>query len=176
MGPLEGFCDVWGTEFLKQFYGLSHLTASSLPSTVFIGMCCGAPLLSFIAEKTKHYLGTIVGAGITMCVVFTLLVSGVLTVSSISFGFIITGICCAYQIIAIYKASTYVPEHAAGLTTAIANMIIMIFGYAFHSSIGAIIKYFGTSPEAFAYGISIIPIALAIGVGGVGYLIVMDKK
>ena len=55
----------------------------------------------------------------------------------------LVGICCAYQILAIYKASTYVREEVAGLTTAVANMIIMIFGYAFHATIGAVVNAMG---------------------------------
>ncbi len=168
VGPLEGFADVWGTAFLKQVYGFDGTIAASLPSMIFIGMCFGAPLLSLIAEKVGSYLATIVGAGIAMSVSFFLLQawhlpSGVLTVS-----FLLVGVCCAYQILAIYKASTYVREQVAGLTTAVANMIIMTFGYAFHAIMGGIINAMGgpNTSEALAYGVVVIPIALCLGTGG----------
>lgn len=172
VGPLEGFADIWGPQFLKQVYGLNASIASYLPSMIFMGMCFGAPVLSLAAEKTKQYLGVVIAAGTIMCIIFTALIAGILSLSSITIGFIIIGICCAYQILAIYKASTYVPENLAGLTTAVANMIIMSFGYFFHSVIGAVVTAYGGTQvtQAFVYGVSVIPIALAVGVIGISCL------
>jgi len=175
VGPMEGFADVWGSEFLKQSYGLDLKTANYLTSMIYIGMCF-APLLSRIAEKTGAYIKTIAGAGMVMFAVFTMLVIGMLNVNSITIGFFIVGICCAYQILAIYKASTYVPENIAGLTTAVANMIIMSFGYVFHSSIGLIIELYSSSGQAvaFSYGIAFIPITLCIG--ALGFFIISYQE
>ncbi|MGB4191501.1 MAG: MFS transporter [Rickettsiales bacterium] len=178
VGPLEGFADVWGAEFFRKVYNFDNNVASSLPSMIFIGMCFGAPVLSLIAEKTNNYIGTIVFAGIAMAAIFTILIFNKLSTNAISFSFIIVGICCAYQILAIYKASTYVADNVVGLTTAIANMIIMIFGYFFHSIIGMIIKIYSTesSSEAFIYGIGIIPVALLIGSAGFITLSYKNRK
>jgi predicted MFS family arabinose efflux permease len=170
VGPLEGFADVWGAAFLKQVYGLDQHIASYLPSMIFMGMCFGAPLLSIIAEKTGRYMATIILSGIFMLITFAALIAQILTVPTITVSFFITGICCAYQILAIYKASTYVPENVTGLTTAVANMIIMIFGYAFHSVIGFVINAHGN----FIHGIAVIPAALAIGV--IGFLIISSQE
>ncbi len=178
VGPLEGFADVWGTVFLKQVYGFDAALAASLPSMIFIGMCFGGPVLSLIADKVGSYLGTIIGAGIAMAIGFSLLLIGTLTSGALSLSFVIVGVCCAYQILAIYKASTYVREHVAGLTTAVANMIIMIFGYAFHTAIGEIVNAVGgpTAPQALVYGVTVIPIALCIGIAGFSGLFVQEKK
>ncbi|WP_347252082.1 MFS transporter [Legionella sp.] len=168
VGPLEGFADVWGSAFIKRVYGFDPTLASYLPSMIFIGMCFGAPVLSFIAEKTNNYLGVIIGAGIAMMLVFLALISKQFTANTMALSFILVGVCSAYQILAIYKASTYLPEQVAGITTAIANMIIMSFGYAFHTSIGFLIHTFGGSgvSSAFIYGLSVIPLTLAIAVIG----------
>ncbi len=176
LGPLEGFSDVWGPAFLKQVYGLDDTIAHSLPSMIFVGMCFGAPILSLIAEKTKGYLAVIITSGLIMLLTFTALVLQILSISSITLSFLIVGVCCAYQILAIYKASTYVPEQLAGLTTAIANMIIMSFGYGFHASIGFVIHYFGGTKvnQAFIYGISVIPVTLALGV--LGFLLIACQE
>jgi MFS family permease len=172
LGPLEGFSDVWGSGFFKQAYGFNDATSTYLPSMIFLGMCFGSPVLSLIAEKTGYYLGTIIGAGLVMLVTFTALIAGVLTVNSITISFIFVGICCAYQILAIYKVSTYVPENLAGLATAIANMIIMIFGYGFHTIIGFVVTHNGGihTARAFEYGIGVIPVTVALGVFGMLYL------
>ncbi|WP_068469842.1 MFS transporter [Candidatus Protochlamydia phocaeensis] len=177
VGPLEGFADVWGTAFLKQVYGFDGTLASSLPSMIFIGMCFGAPLLSLVAEKTGNYLGTIIGAGIIMAASFFVLLIWRPSASSISFSFVLVGICSAYQILAIYKASTYVRENVAGLTTAVANMIIMTFGYAFHTAIGGMVNAMGgpQSSQALTYGIAVIPVALCLGSVGFTALFFKDK-
>lgn len=178
VGPLEGFSDVWGTAFFKTVYGFDNTLAASLPSMIFIGMCFGGPALSFIGERTGNYLGTIIGAAVAMSIVFWILLSGLLSPFTISVGLIIVGVSCAYQILAIYKASTYVHESVAGLTTAVANMIIMIFGYGFHATIGFVIKAAGgpSAHNAYVYGIAVIPITLVLSVIGLIPLIMKDRK
>lgn len=177
VGPLEGFADVWGSAFIKQVYGFDPTLSSYLPSMIFIGMCFGAPVLSFIAEKANNYLAVIIGSGIAMMLVFLALISQQLTETTMIVGFILVGVCCAYQILAIYKASTYLPEQVAGITTAIANMIIMSFGYAFHTMIGLLINTFGgpSVSSAFIYGLSVIPITLALAVIGFFALFYQEK-
>jgi len=177
VGPLEGFADVWGSAFLKQVYGLDSSLASYLPSMIFVGMCFGAPILSMIAEKTGKYLACIIGAGSLMFIVFSALLAQLLSVTGISLSFILVGVCCAYQILAIYKASTYVPEEVAGLTTAVANMIIMSFGYGFHSIIGYVVNAYGgpKDSQALLYGLSILPLSLFIGVAGFILLAMLEK-
>ena len=177
LGPLEGFSDVWGSGFFKQAYGFNEKTANYLPSMIFIGMCFGSPILSLIAEKTGYYLGTIIAAGVVMFLTFSALIAGVLTVSTITISFLLVGICCAYQILAIYKVSTYVPDNLAGLATAMANMIIMIFGYGFHTVIGYVINTQGGihDAHAFIYGIGVIPVTIAAGIAGLLFLAYQEK-
>lgn len=178
VGPLEGFADVWGSAFLKQVYGYEGALAASLPSMIFIGMCFGAPVLSLIAEKVGSYLATIIGAGVLMTASFFAMLMWQLSPSLLSVCFVIIGVCCAYQILAIYQASTYVPEKVAGLTTAVANMIIMIFGYAFHTSIGGTINATGgaSHSQALIYGISVVPLALSVGTMGFIGLLMIDRS
>lgn len=177
VGPLEGFADVWGTAFLKQVYGMDGTLASSLPSMMFIGMCFGAPVLSLLAEKIGNLL-TIVGSAVIMAISFFSLFFFSLSVGALSVSFVLIGVCSAYQILAIYKASTYVREEVAGLTTACANMIIMIFGYAFHTTIGNIVHSFGGAnvSSALIYGVSVVPIALCLGGIGFSVLYLKEKK
>jgi predicted MFS family arabinose efflux permease len=178
LGPLEGFADVWGAEFLKKIYNLDATTASYLTSLVYVGMCFGAPVLSFIAEKSGRYMAAICGSGVVMFAAFSWLMSGHMEMSTMAISFTMVGVCCAYQIIAIYKASTYVPESVAGLTTAVANMIIMLFGSAFHSVIGMVVNAFGgvASQEAFLYGMGVIPATLAVGAVGFAVMTYEEAK
>ena len=177
VGPLEGFADVWGTSFLKTVYHLPEARANSLPSLIFIGMCMGGPLLSMLAEKSKQYWAVIIGAGSVMMLGFMAIILSQLPLSWLMFNFLLIGIACAYQILAIYKASTYVPEHQVGLTTAIANMVIMSFGYAFHTLISLVISQFGgpTKPLALAFGVGVIPTGLALAVIGYSVFLSLER-
>lgn len=177
VGPMEGFADAWGSEFFKQKYGFDANTANYLTSMIYFGFLF-APVLSRIAEKTGAYIGTVIGAGIVMFTVFAMLVIGMLNSSSIAIALFVVGVACAYQIIVIYKASTYVPEEVAGLTTAVTNMIIMSFGYVFHSTIGVLIKIFSADGAAlsFSIGVGAIPVALFIGIIGFAMLSRSDRR
>jgi predicted MFS family arabinose efflux permease len=168
VGPLEGFADVWATSFLKQVYGMEATYAASIPSMIFIGMCFGGPLLNFIAERIRSYLMTVIASGLVMMVSFSAMAFFNLQAVFIPALFIVIGICCAYQILAIYKASTYARKEVAGLTTSLANMIIMLFGYLFHTVIGVSVDYFGGpfNSQALVSAIAIIPCTLALGVLG----------
>lgn len=178
VGPLEGFADVWGKEYLKSVYKLNENVAASLPSLIFLGMCFGSPVLSWVTEKTKAYFGFIILSGVVMSISFFLLLTGQLPVSLLTVMFIIVGVFCAYQILAIYKASTYGGEHLVGLTTACANMIIMTFGYVFHSLIGQIMTHLwdGTkiadvpAYDAHAYTIALMVIPVGLLMGSLGFV------
>ena len=186
LGPLEGFADVWGTEYLKVQYGLSDNVASSMPSFIFFGMCFGAAVLSYLADIFKSHSKVIIGSGIVMALGFVYLMTGYMHLSMMAAVLTIVGIACAYQIPLIYKASTYVEEKARGVAMSVANMIIMTFGYVIHSSIGQLLTLFWqgqTTVEGVPFydastyttAISVIPIGLGIGVIGLSFLFFKKK-
>lgn len=178
VGPLEGFADVWGKEYLKTVYKLSDSIAAFLPSLIFTGMCFGSPILSWMAEKNKAYFGYIILSAIVMGAAFILLLTGQLPEKALYILFTTIGVFCAYQILAIYKASTYASENLVSLTTACANMIIMIFGYVFHSLIGSIMtsQWDGQmngdvplyDPSAYTQALMVIPTGLILA--GIGFM------
>ena len=69
-------------------------------------------------------------------------------------------------------------EEVAGTATAVANMIIMVFGYVFHAIIGAVVNAMGGaySHAALTCGISVIPVFLVLGSIGFIYLFVKEKS
>jgi hypothetical protein len=108
---------------------------------------------------------------------FGALLTGMLSYYVIAALFAVVGICCAYQIIAIYYASTRVPAYATGITSAVANMIIMLFGYLFHTVIGIVIDYApGSFYSKYIVGIAVVPIALIIGSIGLFLIGRMQKE
>jgi predicted MFS family arabinose efflux permease len=186
VGPLEGFADVWGTEFLKITYQLNDNIASGLPSMIFLGMCFGAPFLSYLADKTQAYYPIIIMCAFVMGVGFLLVLYVKLPLSVLTIIFITIGVLCAYQILSIYKAATCVDASLFTITTACANMIIMLFGYFFHSIMGGLIQYnwdgrmYNNIPlynsEAFIVGLSPIPIGLFIALIGYTVILLSEKS
>lgn len=186
VGPLEGFADVWGKEYLKSVYQLDDKMAASLPSLIFLGMCFGSPFLSWAAAKTQSYLGFIILSAGVMGAAFVLLLTGSLNITVLSLLFTVVGIFCAYQILAIYVASTYVPEKLIGLTTACANMIIMVFGYLFHTLIGQILKHHWNDtivdgipvydPKAYTLALAVIPAGLILAAIGFSLLWYLRRR
>ncbi len=184
VGPLEGFADVWGKEFLKSNMGFDNHLAAGLPSYIFFGMCFGAPVITYLADKFRAYFGFIIAGAIIMAGSFIWVFSSTFTPIELKILFSIIGIMCTYQILVIYLASSFVPENIVGLTIACANMIMMLFGYLFHTIIGKImdLNWDGTlidgarvyPPEAFVQGLSVIPIGLIIG--AIGFSLVKLKN
>ncbi len=179
VGPLEGFTDAWGTSFLKTVYDMSEGVAAGMPSFMFVGMCFGAPVICYLAEKMGSYFAMILFCAVLMAAAFIYLLFGHPPSSILPALFSVVGALCAYQIIVIYKATTYVPERLAAVTNAVANMIIMSFGYFFHATIGGVMTYFWTgemlagnpwySTQVYVYGLSVIPVTLLIA--AVGYMV-----
>jgi predicted MFS family arabinose efflux permease len=177
VGPLEGFADVWAVSFLQNVYDYSREMATSLPTIIFIGMCIGSSTLPTIAEKLKAYYQTVIVCGIIMLVIFLIMLTMHPTPSYSIILFIILGVCSSYQIIAIYLNSQNVAPTYQGLTTAVTNMIIMVFGSVFHSVIGKVMQanwdgkmidnvaIYPTS--SYITSLSVIPAGLLIGTIGI---------
>ncbi|MBV0899308.1 MAG: MFS transporter [Wolbachia endosymbiont of Fragariocoptes setiger] len=143
VGPMEGFVDGWAKAFLFESYNISEVLASSLSSMIFIGMGAGSFFLAYLLEKCKGKdYEIIICCALAMFASFLLLFTKIGGVYAAIFALLIIGIASGYQIITIYKAISYVRNSLVGLTTAISNMIIMIFGYFFHTGISWIINLY----------------------------------
>ncbi|MCY4413460.1 MAG: MFS transporter [Alphaproteobacteria bacterium] len=166
VGALEGFPDAWGVAFLTKVHNVTAKDAAQLTSFIFFGMCFGGPLLSYIADSTKRYVETIIGAGLVMTALFFIILFCSVPVSLLYIFFVIIGISCAYQIPAIYQASTYVEKQFTGLATALVNMVIMGFGHLLHSTIGATVNSYGgiDSVSGLHAGVLTVPITCVMGV------------
>jgi len=172
VGPLEGFADIWGPTYLQQVYHFDKTSATGLPSLMYIGMGFGAPLLSNIAERTNSHLKVIITSAIIMLISFITFTTIKLPIYAVFPVMFIVGMCSSYQILAIYKATTYVKNHIVGLTTTFANMMIMLFGYFFHSIIGYTVNVLGGENDSFALSMGIMIIPLSLGIAAIGFIFI----
>jgi len=185
VGPLEGFSDAWGASFLQVVYSLDIKSASFLTSVIFIGMAFGSSVVAYVGDKTRAYYSVIIGCAVFMALIFILVILKMVEGTNLmTFLFFMIGIFSGYQVLTIYLSTTFVKENVVGLTTAIVNMIVMSFGYLFHSVIGKTLNLTWDgqlvegvrvySATSYMYSISVIPICLVIG--GVGFLWIKSKN
>ncbi|XP_011862201.1 PREDICTED: serine hydroxymethyltransferase 1-like [Vollenhovia emeryi] len=181
VGPLEGFADGWAKAFLCEAYQMTGGLASSLSSLMFIGMGAGSFFLAYLLEKypDKHY-EVIIACSFAMIASFLLLFTQAGGLYIALPALLVIGFASGYQVITIYKAISYVNSNLVGLATAISNMIVMVFGYFFHTGIAKIIDLcwngmvvqgnpvYGT--ELLVKAISIIPVCLLLAVFGFMWL------
>ncbi|WP_174855537.1 MFS transporter [Wolbachia endosymbiont of Ctenocephalides felis wCfeT] len=187
VGPLEGFADGWVKTFLCEVYQMTESLASSLSSVIFIGMGIGSFAIAYILEKypNKHYEAIIL-CSLTMVVSFLLLfaqVDGLYVVLPLLF---VIGFASGYQVVTIYKAISYVNHNLVGLATAVSNMIVMAFGYFFHTGIAKIIDLFWDrtvvagnpvyGAELLIKATSTIPLCLFVAIFGFMWLKKQDKQ
>ncbi|MCA4774284.1 MFS transporter [Wolbachia endosymbiont of Mansonella perstans] len=143
VGPLEGFADGWAKAFLCETYQMTGDLASSLSSLMFIGMGAGAFFLAYLLEKfpNRHY-EVIIACSFAMIASFLLLFARAGGLYVVLPALLVIGFASGYQVVTIYKAIGYVSNNLVGLTTAVSNMIVMVFGYFFHIGIAKIVDLY----------------------------------
>ncbi len=176
VGPVEGFADAWGSSFLMNVYDIDKISANSLVLSVFLGMSMGCVILPYITDKTGYYFGVTIFSGVAMVLCFACLLSGAASISSLNYICVTIGIFSAYQVVILAKISTFVSEERSGIAGAVANMIIMAFGWFFHNAIGITLDNLWDggivdgvkqySNDAFIKTISIIPTAIIVAIIG----------
>ncbi|WP_226988823.1 MFS transporter [Anaplasma phagocytophilum] len=187
IGSLEGFADGWATAFLTEVCGISYQYASILPSTVFVGSCLGSLAFSFMLNRSVDGFKIII-----YCGGFTVLAFGLMLMGHCGTGIsafvllLIIGISSAYQLVTVCQAISYVGPESVALATAVSNMIIMVFGYFFHTAIAAIVNAYwdGAMSDGHAiYGsdvlvksMAVVPLGALIGMLGVWIFKLREKQ
>ncbi len=187
VGPLEGFADAWTKAFLCEVYQMAGDLASSISSVIYVGFATGLLSFAHILEKypNRHY-EVIIVCSFAMIASFLLLFTQAGGLYIVLPALLVIGFASGYQIVTLYKALSYVNNNLIGLTTAVSNMIVMVFGYFFHTGIAKIIDLCWDrtviqgnpvySAELLIKATSIIPVCLLIAVFGLLWLKKQDKQ
>ena len=175
VGPLEGFADVWGPAFLQKVMNMDQSTSQHISSLIFYGMIAGQILIVLVAEKTGKYINTIVFSGVVMALTFVpMLFNLTNNVMIISICMAICGALCGYQMLAIYIGSSIASDENRTLASAIGNMMIMIFGYFFHTIIGSTLTLGSVlfSDEIIRWKLAIGTIPICLLIGSLGFMVI----
>ncbi|MCE2716138.1 MAG: MFS transporter [Pseudomonadota bacterium] len=174
VGPLEGFADVWGVNYLMQVTALSKSDAAGFVSYIFVGMLFGGPLLAAFAKRTSNYtIISVCSAGMVAAFLWLLFVNSQLNTYTLSAVFFVVGILCCYQVLVFASGSELVSASMLGLTVAFLNCVNMLGGSFFHSTIGWTMDQFWTGEmldgirvytvSSYQKALLIIPVAALIG-------------
>ena len=174
VGPLEGFADVWGVNYLMQAMAIAKADAAGFVSYIFVGMLFGGPLLAAWAKRAGNYtVITLCSVGMVCAFLGLLYTNTVFTPYSLSILFFGVGILCCYQVLVFATGSELVPPAMLGITIAFLNCINMLGGSFFHSTIGWAMDLFWTggtaegirsyTVQSYQQALLIIPVAAAIG-------------
>lgn len=183
VGALEGFADVWGVSYLMQARNITKEEASLFTSTIFFGMIFGAPILSYISNKSNTYYTTsFAGLLIGAIFFFILLLNKEINDLLLYILLFLVGILCSYQVLIFSIGMNLVPLALCGITVAFLNCINMLGGSFFHTVIGFSLELFSkthssSSFEAYdlssyTYALSTIPLAAILG----GLLMIMAVR
>jgi sugar phosphate permease len=173
VGPLEGFADVWGVNYLVTAINLTKADAAGIVSCIFVGMLFGGPFLAFAAKRFGNY-GIISLCSLGMVLAFVYLLGCEISNAYIlSALFFTVGILCCYQVLVFASGSELVTPAMLGVTIAFLNCINMLGGSFFHSTIGWTMDLFWSglmengirqyAVPSYQKALMIIPIAAAIG-------------
>ncbi len=184
VGPMEGFVDGWGTAFLHATKHISRETAANIVSYILTGMCIGCIILPYLSDKTNKPLQVTLIASLIMASCFFFLMFSHVATDILKIICLVIGIVCAYQVVIIPKITTFVTENLSGLAGAVANMIIMGFGYIFHKAIGLTMDrlWDGTlhdgvkvySEDIYMQSIALIPWAIIIASIGLIFFLIRE--
>lgn len=166
VGTLEGFPDAWGARLLSLKYSIPMTQAAQFTSCIFLGMMVGCPLCSWLSSYKERYLQTIIGLGLCMAGIFFVILLGPLLPHNVLIVlFTLMGVCCGYQIPALFVASKQVPQDISVLATTIFNMVVMVFGHIIHTVVGMSVDVYGGihNLHALELSLTIIPVICLIG-------------
>ena len=149
IGPLEGFADAWGADFMMHVHGLDYIQSTRLCSLIFLGMAVGTTALPNIERilrtKLDKKFSVTLNISIILCAILLLCLFSLILLTKVEYQiwqyylfFSLLGFFSGYQVFIFAKAAQYAPGHLSGLATSMANMIMMSFGELYHSSIGIV--------------------------------------
>ena len=176
VGSVEGFADSWGVNYLALGAGIAKSEASLLTSFIFLGMLIGAPLLSFIADKTQaHFkLASLCGLFMAVCVGILLMRPDWFSLWGLKALMLGIGFLSGYQALVFVIGEGLAPKHLNNISIATLNCINMFGGSFFHFTIGTVMDIRSQGQidalglplyklQTYSVGLAVIPIMALLG-------------
>ena len=170
VGPLSGFADLWGGNYLLQIHNLTSWESSLSITLIFVGLGVGSLVLGFLSKRLASQSRMIVymglGAIATLMILFGVPLLNVKVIYALC---TVIGLLSAYQLLGFTMAHKLLAGQNVSVSMALLNMIIMLFGFIYHGLIGFILDTFfiSSTTDALVYGADAYQAAFSVVLGGI---------
>lgn len=178
--PLSGFCDLWGAAYIEDTFKVSRAVAADISWLVYLGVGISAPLWSFVQAKFDSYRKSLfLGAALSIITFSLVLYSSSLSLTMVSILLFVCGLGLGAQFLAFSAVSALNCDSRTATSSGVHNMMCMLSGVISQPLIGyfmdlgsvqrsdVIDNVVGSvvySRDSYTYGLSVIVIALLIGI------------
>ena len=176
VGPLEGFADFWGGNYLVQIHNINKMESTYAISLIFIGLGIGCPIFGYLSKHIDSNTRVMSYLGIFMLITLSILFGmSELNLSTVYVLCCLIGVFSSYQILSFIEVQKIESAMHISISMALLNMMIMLFGFIYHGLIGFILDTFfiSSTTDALVYGadayqaaFSVILVGIAIGAVG----------
>lgn len=165
---------LWGIHYLGEVHHLSVVQASYATTLFFVGVIFGSPAFGWFSDKIgRRILPMVIGAILSLIVIFVLMYTPNLSLYSIIFLFFLIGFVTSSQVLTYPTIAELNPIYLTSTAVSIDSICIMISGFIFQPFFGWIMQHTGGvrpivdgvvqySAEDFRRAMWIIPIAFVI--------------
>jgi sugar phosphate permease len=134
-------CELWGVEYFKAVHSISAVEAADASSALFVGWALGGVLAGAISDRIQQRLPVLrVSSACSLAVCLVLMFVPMSFVGLIAacfvYGFVNTGLVCAYAISAEQH-----PQEVSGVSMAFANMMSVLVGALLQPVVGWLLDY-----------------------------------
>ncbi|OGT36888.1 MAG: hypothetical protein A3F11_08905 [Gammaproteobacteria bacterium RIFCSPHIGHO2_12_FULL_37_14] len=132
---------LWGMHYLVTVRHITLVQASYATTMFFIGVIIGSPLFGWFSDKIgRRVLPMIVGAILSLLIMFILMYMPDLSLQSIVILFLLIGLVTSSQVLSYPTIAELNPIYLTSTAVSIASICIMISGFIFQPFFGWIME------------------------------------
>lgn len=136
---------LWGMHYLVAVRHVTLVQASYATTMFFIGVIVGSPLFGWFSDKIgRRVLPMMVGAVLSLLVIFILMYLPDLSLQSIIILFLLIGLVTSSQVLSYPTVAELNPIYLTSTAVSIESICIMISGFIFQPFFGWIMQQSGT--------------------------------
>ena len=137
---LSVFVALWAIPFLKSAYSLDVVSATSLASSVYIGVAVSSPLVGWVAARISLSILMSFGAAGSAALMFLILSVPDVSLAQLHGLMFLSGFFCAVYQFSFALVGQQAPRGLEGTAMGMTNMLVMIVALILQPAIGFIIS------------------------------------
>ncbi len=185
VGPLTAFAGLWAIPYLMQVHGMDRAGAAAIASLMFVAWAVGSPIMGAISDRLGRRKPVMVaGASAATILLCALPLMHHAPVGVLVALVIAAGLASSVYVVGITLARESNPDEISGTVLGLVNTLVVGSGAVLQPLIGYVLDQHWTgiitggariySPEAFAWGLAVLP--AACGLGAVAAMLAREKS